>query len=109
MPTVVISKIRTIYREISRGPAGQRFSRYHRLRSEGAGPGHALLYGGAGAVLVVCGFLLSLPPLMPGFLLWLPGMALIASQSATVAHALDWLEPRVRRIYRHISHGHRGQ
>jgi len=59
-------------------------------------------YAGTGLLLVILGFILSLPPLAPEFLLWLPGMALIASQFACVARALDHGECMVRHLYRLI-------
>jgi len=66
----VISKLRSIYREIIAAPAGERFHRFHQRRKGRAGRWHVAVYGGAGLLLVMLGFLLSLPPLMPGFLLW---------------------------------------
>lgn len=51
---------------------------------------------------MILGFLLSLPPLVPGFLLWLPGLALIASQFDCVARTLDQGECLLRNLYRRI-------
>jgi len=99
----VISKLRSIYREIIAAPAGERFHRFHQRRKGRAGRWHVAVYGGAGLLLVMLGFLLSLPPLMPGFLLWLPGLALIASQFGWVARALDHGECMIRKVYRRIS------
>ncbi len=99
----VISKLRSIYREITAAPAGKRFQRYHQHRKGRAGHWHVAIYGGSGLLLVILGFLLSLPPLMPGFLLWLPGLALIASQFGCVARALDHGECMIRKVYRRIS------
>jgi hypothetical protein len=48
------------------------------------------------------GFLLSLPPPMPGFLLLLPGLALIASQFGRVARALDHGEGMMCNVYLRI-------
>lgn len=103
----VISKLRSIYREITSAPAGKRFHRYHQRRKGRAGRWHIVVYGGTGLLLVILGFLLSLPPLMPGFLLWLPGLALIASQFGCVARALDYGECIMRKVYRRIR-GHSG-
>ena len=98
----MISKLRSIYREINAAPAGKRFQRYHQRRKGRAGRWHVAVYGGSGLLLVILGFLLSLPPLMPGFLLWLPGLALIASQFGCVARALDRGECMTRRLYRRV-------
>jgi hypothetical protein len=51
---------------------------------------------------VIMGFLLSLPPPMPGFLLLLPGLALIASQFGRVARALDHGEGMMCNVYLRI-------
>lgn len=99
----VISKLRSIYREIIAAPAGERFHRYHQRRKGRVGRWHVVVYGGTGLLLAMLGFLLSLPPLMPGFLLWLPGLALIASQFGCVARALDHGECMIRKVYRRIS------
>jgi hypothetical protein len=61
-----------------------------------------------GLLLVVLGLVLSLPPLMPGFLLWLPGLALIAAQFGWVARALDQGECRARTLHRWMK-GYRGK
>jgi hypothetical protein len=98
----VIDKLRNIFREITTAPAGKRFHRYHQRRKKRTGRWHVAVYGGAGLLLVIVGFLLSLPPLMPGFLLWLPGLALIASQFGCVARALDRGECMMRNVYRRI-------
>jgi hypothetical protein len=103
----VIGKLRRTYREIVRAPAGRRFHRYHQRRRGRTGRWHAAVYGGSGLLLVILGFVLSLPPLVPGFLLWLPGLALIAAQFDGVARFLDRIECRVRRLYR-LMRGHRG-
>ena len=56
---------------------------------------------------MILGFVLSLPPLVPGFLLWLPGLALIAAQFDGVARALDQVECRAHKLYRWFT-GHKG-
>ena len=98
----VISKIRSIYREITAAPAGERFYRFHQRRKGRAGRWHVAVYAGTGLLLAILGFLLSLPPLMPGFLLWLPGLALIASKFDRVARTLDHGEYLMRKAYRRI-------
>jgi hypothetical protein len=103
----VIGKLRRTYREIVRAPAGRRFHRYHQRRRGCTGRWHTAVYGGAGLLLVIMGLALSLPPLVPGFLLWLPGLALIAAQFETVARALDGIERGLRRLYRSMN-GHKG-
>jgi hypothetical protein len=104
----VIAKLRRIYRELVRAPAGSRFHRYHKRRRGRSERWHTVVYGVTGLLLVVLGLVLSLPPLMPGFLLWLPGLALIAAQFRWVARALDRGECRGRKLYRWMK-GYRGK
>lgn len=55
----------------------------------------------AGAVLLVAaGLLLSIPPGMPGFLLWVPALAIMASRTRPVAVLLDRIEAWGRRMAR---------
>ncbi len=100
----MIGKLRKAYREITTHPAGERFCRYHHNRKRPAARiWHRVVRIGAGLLLLALGLLLSLPPLLPGFLLWLPGLALLASQSLVVARSLDRSECLVRKLYRRIA------
>lgn len=96
-------KLRRSFHEINKAPAGERFRRYHYRRRGRHHPWLRPLILIAGILLVVLGFLLSLPPLVPGFLLWVPGLALIASQSILTASFLDSSERWLRRWYRRLS------
>ena len=84
------------WRAFWRDPPGQRFSRRYQ-RVNGAG-GHALgrvMRGLLGVVLVLIGVVfMALPG--PGFVPVLAGLALLAGESAGLAHALDRAELRVR-------------
>jgi hypothetical protein len=102
----VIERLRHSYREIVREPAGRRFHRYHKRRHARTGRGRRMVYSATGLLLVILGLVLSLPPLLPGFLLWVPGLALIAGQSGVAARALDRIESGARRLYRWLR-GHR--
>jgi hypothetical protein len=99
----VIGKLRRTSREIIHAPSGRRFHRYHQRRQGCSGRWRMVVYGGTGLLLVILGLVLSLPPLVPGFLLWLPGLAMIAAQFDGVARALDRIEREARRLYRLMS------
>lgn len=99
----MFTRLRRTFREIAATPAGERFIRYHQRRSDRNGPWQAVAVVGAGVLLVVVGGLLSLPPLMPGFLLWIPGLALIATQWRGVARALDRTECLLRDFYQRLA------
>lgn len=99
----MLERLRRTYREIAASPPGERFHRYHQRRKGRHGPWRSAAYIAAGVVLIAVGFVLSLPPLMPGFLLWVPGLALIASQFDLVARALDRGECLARTLYRRLA------
>lgn len=77
---------------------GDRFQKSY--REGGARHGEALwrkaLWITLGALLVLVGTLLSLPPGMPGFLLWLPGLLIIIVRVRFAARFLDWVEMQLR-------------
>jgi hypothetical protein len=99
----MMEKLHGTYREIAESPAGKRFSRFHRRRNERGGRWRSVAMVSVGLVMVVLGVVLSLPPLMPGFLLWIPGLALMASQIHGLARMLDRGECVMRGLYRRIA------
>lgn len=92
----LLQKIKQEFQEIKDGEPGQRFvDHYERIkRKEGQRslPWSTMAYVAVGLLLVVCGLLLSLPPGVPGFLLWIPGLALLSARSKGLAMLLDRLE-----------------
>lgn len=91
------------FRVIKDGVPGRRFVDYYERskRNEAAG-GFAWTTLGcvaAGLLLVVCGVLLSLPPGVPGFLLWIPGLALLSARSKGLAMVLDGVESWGRQVW----------
>lgn len=78
---------------------GERFQneyRKRRNRRERWWVSVAMLSGAA--LLAVVGLLLSIPPGMPGFLLWIPALGIIASRTRPVAKWMDRLEIWTRRM-----------
>lgn len=99
----MLQKIKSTFREIKDGEPGHRFvDHFKRSRQkEGTRAGFWKTAGqvGAGLALFLCGLLLSLPPGVPGFLLWVPGIALIAARSRYLSFLLDRLEVWARRVW----------
>lgn len=60
-------------------------------------------YVAAGLALVIGGLVLSLPPGVPGFLLWIPGLALLAARFKGLAMLLDRLEAWGRQAWQYLT------
>jgi hypothetical protein len=92
----MLQKIKLAFREIKAGDPGSRFvDHYLRNRRREGVRGTSWTtfgYAAVGLVLVICGLALSLPPGIPGFLLWIPGFALLAARFKGLAMLLDRLE-----------------
>lgn len=105
----MLQKIKQEFREVRAGVPGCRFlDHYQRTRRKEGARGSSWRTAGyvaAGLVLIVCGLLLSLPPGVPGFLLWIPGLALLAARFKGLAMLLDRLEAWGRRTWRRFQPG----
>jgi sulfite exporter TauE/SafE len=92
----MLQKLKSELREIKHGLPGRRFSdHYNRSRQSESASGSVWkkwAYIVLGLLLLIVGLLLSLPPGIPGFLLWIPGLALLAARSKTLAKLLDRTE-----------------
>ncbi|AUN96250.1 hypothetical protein C0099_15660 [Pseudazoarcus pumilus] len=99
----MLHNIKREFRAIRDGVPGRRFvDHYERSRHRHGMRGSLWAscgYVAAGLVLVIVGLVASLPPGVPGFLLWIPGLALLASRSRGLALLLDRLEAWTRRMW----------
>lgn len=102
----MLQRIKSEFREFKDGMPGRRFvDHYERSRKrEGVHSSwRTWAYVGAGSVLLICGLAISLPPVgIPGFLIWIPGLALIASRSRRLSILLDRLEAGARQAWRRV-------
>lgn len=99
----MISKLKKTIRQLRRSKPGRRFvDHYHQNKHKNTNAWKRWLVIILGTVMTMAGLVLSLPPAMPGFLLWIPGLALVASQVKPVAVVLDKLECAVRNLYHKI-------
>jgi hypothetical protein len=100
----LLQKIKQEFREIRKGEPGRRFLDHYRRtqrRENGQKPlWKTIGYVTVGLVLVICGLAISLPPGLPGFLLWIPGFALLAARFKPLAKVLDGLEERARQWWK---------
>ncbi len=85
-------RIKKSFEEIVRSKPGRRFQDFYLRRCRQRAPIRIALRIAAGVMLILSGIVLSMPPLVPGFIVTLSGLALIASQSRRVARWLDAIE-----------------
>lgn len=101
----MLQRIKSEFRAFRKSVPGRRFfEHYERSRQrEGVRSSwRTWAYVGAGSVLLICGLALSLPPGIPGFLLWIPGLALIASRSRRLSILLDRVEAWAWQAWRRL-------
>lgn len=89
------NRIKKSWLELRDGVPGQRFQDFRARRRKQRSRTSVVLRLVLGVALVIAGLLLSLPPLVPGFVVTAAGLALIAAQSCRVAGALDAIECRI--------------
>lgn len=98
----MLKKLKSHFSELARGKPGRRFIDHHeRHRQSEKGnqfTWKTAAYVGAGVGLLLAGLLLSLPPGIPGFVLWVPGLGLLVVRFRFLAVGLDRVELFVRGI-----------
>lgn len=92
-----LTRIRSRVRELSEAAPGDRFERYARRRASDEPRVRSALIVGSGVLLVAIGGALSMLPLAPGFLLTVPGLAILAARIPTLARLVDRGELGLRR------------
>lgn len=98
----MLEKLRDEWRRFKSRKPGERFrERYRHKQRSGRGLVQKVLVMAAGALLFAVGVLLLAFP-GPGTILMFIGAGLIAEESLLVARGLDWLELRLRTLYRRV-------
>jgi hypothetical protein len=101
----MIAQVRSSWRVLRGGRPGSRFQEFHNFRREqqkASGPATRVLLLALGFLLVIAGLLAGLVPGPGGILVFVPGLALLASELLFVARWLDWCEPKVRNAWLRI-------
>jgi hypothetical protein len=102
----VLQRIKSEFRKIKDGVPGRRFvDHYERSRRREGGRvklWSTLGYVAAGLILLICGLMFSLLPGIPGFLLWIPGLALLVMRFKILAVLLDRLEAWGRQAWQRL-------
>lgn len=88
---------------IKQGIPGRRFIDYYNYRKTRKNESTAKHLGMIflGSLLLIVGFVLGPVPVIPGFVLAVPGIAILCSRSKTAAKLLDAAERLLRKIHRH--------
>lgn len=99
-PKTLRERARRIMRDIREGEPGERFIRYWRIRQrrERENPVRKIMVLALGFFLVAAGIVLGPTPVAPGFVLGIPGLAILAARVRIVAWTLDKSELGLRRI-----------
>lgn len=96
-------RFKAYLRRLKGEPPGERFTaefqRNHALQETMM---QRLLISGFAVLCVIVGLLLSIPPAVPGFLLWLPALGLLAARSETLARLLDAAELWAHRLWQRL-------
>ena len=81
------------------GEPGNRFlTVYRHRRMHGREhPIRSIIFIGFGFFILIVGTIIALPPGVPGFFLWIPGMLMIATRLRWAAILMDGLEMWIRR------------
>jgi len=94
----MLQSIKKRYRQVIEGEPGTRFRTFYNLRHEKTqgSPWQNRVYTAVGISLILGGFLLSISPGIPGFILMIAGISMIAARSYFVATFLDAIETSAR-------------
>ena len=86
--------------EFRAGSPGNRFlTVYQHRRIHGREhPIRSIIYIGFGFLILIVGTIIALPPGVPGFFLWIPGLLMIATRLRWAAILMDKLEVWSRRV-----------
>ena len=93
--------VRHGWRRLLHARSGHRFQEYHRAHEGSRGNAWGRVASLVIAMVLILGGMVALPtPVVPGFIPIAIGGALIARESWWVARGLDWLELRIRAVFR---------
>ena len=103
----MFASVRADLRFLKRGHPGHRFQALHqhrRAQRTRAGTVSRVIRLVVGGLLVVAGPIAGLVPGPGGILVFVFGMALLASELRVVARWMDWCEPKLHRAWTRVRH-----
>lgn len=100
-----IENLKDTVSQIKQGEAGQRFVQYYEYRKqrEQDSLGKNVAMWALGIGLTGVGVFGALLPILPGFLFFIPGIAILAARSRYLARGLDQIERGIRKLKRKAS------
>lgn len=93
----LLDPLRRNWRQLKSGKPGDRFERYYRNQQEGRSPVRKIVSIVISLVVLAVG-IIGLPAPGPGTLVIALGLGLLAREFLFMARALDWAEPRLRKL-----------
>jgi hypothetical protein len=94
----MLKRLKNTYEQIAEGKPGHRFTNFYKKQRARVKKSwwNKILYPIIGCFLIVIGALLSIPPGVPGFVVVIVGLAMLAVRSRHFARILDWCELKIR-------------
>ncbi len=95
-----IENLKDTANHIKGGEAGQRFIQYYEYRKlrDRDSLGKSVALWALGITLTAAGIFGALLPILPGFLFFIPGIAILAARSSWLAKCLDQIERIARKL-----------
>ena len=100
----MINKLRDTVSHIKNGRKGRRFIDFYEYRKqrEGDSVGKTIVMVILGLLLIGIGLIGVMLPILPGFLFFIPGIAILVARSKILATALDKMESVIANAFRKL-------
>jgi len=98
----ILEKLKDTVAHIKSGRKGSRFIELYEYRKEREGDsiGKTIAMIALGFLLIVIGLIGVMLPILPGFLFFIPGIAILVARSRLLAKGLDRVETIIRNAFR---------
>ncbi len=95
-----IENLKDTVSHIKQGDAGKRFIQYYEYRKQRDQDslGKFIAMSALGIGLIAVGIFGALLPILPGFLFFIPGIAILTARSRWLAISLDQMERSIRKL-----------
>jgi hypothetical protein len=102
VPMSISEKLKDTVAHIKRGRKGSRFIEFYEYRKkrEGDSIGKTIAMIALGFFLIIIGLIGVMLPILPGFLFFIPGIAILVARSRLLAKGLDRVETIIGNAFR---------